>query len=142
MSCRYTFYGGIRGPSNRFDQSKQFGTSATMASSTTPTPWNHPPPLVDNFRWWDTIFLNLPCPPKSNEPPNSHGRSYLVAPCHGKTHEVLVPTFGFPSSCLDVSSAKTFAGKGTLKTSAMFPPQPTISLPQSLGLHHFRHHHL
>jgi hypothetical protein len=67
---------------------------------------------------------------------------YLVTPCHGKPHVVLVPTFGFPSYCLDLSSAKTFAGKGTLKTSAMFPPQPTISLPQSVGLHHFHHHRL
>jgi hypothetical protein len=138
MLCQYTFYGGIRRPSNQFDQSKQFGTSATMASSAAPTPWNRPPPLVDNFRWWETIFLNLPQPPRLYKPTIGNGGSFLAAPLHGKTRVVLVSIFKLPSYCVDASSIGAFAGTGTLETSANFPPQPTI-LPQPV-LHNFRHH--
>jgi hypothetical protein len=44
MLCQYQLHGGIRMLQNRFDQSKRFGTTTTMAASAAPTPWNRPPP--------------------------------------------------------------------------------------------------
>jgi hypothetical protein len=109
-----------------------------MASSATSTPLNRPPPFADNFRLWETIFLNLPRPPRLYKPTIGNRGSFLVAPLHGKTHVVLVPTFELPSYCVDAPSIGTFAGTGTLETSANFPPQPTI-LTQP-RLHNFRRH--
>ncbi len=46
MLRQYQLHGGIRRLQTRFDQSKQFGTTTTMAASAALTPWNAPPPLL------------------------------------------------------------------------------------------------
>ncbi len=45
MLRQYQLHGGIRRLQTRFDQSKRFGTTTTMAATAAPTPWNRPPPL-------------------------------------------------------------------------------------------------
>jgi hypothetical protein len=45
MLRQYQLHGGIRRLKTRFDQSKRFGMTTTMAASAAPTPWNRPPPL-------------------------------------------------------------------------------------------------
>jgi hypothetical protein len=131
MLRQYQLHGGIRRLQPRFGQSKQFGTTATMAASAAPTPWNCPPPLVDDFRWWDNICLALPLPPTFDEPPDYHKGRFLIAPQHGGTHGALVSALESISSCLGISSKKNSPGKGTLKTLPMFLAQPS-------RVHHFR----
>jgi hypothetical protein len=105
-----------------------------MAASAAPTPWNHAPPLVNDFRWWDNIFLALPLPPTFNKLPDYHKGRFLIAPQHGGMHGALVSALDSISSCLGVSSKKKLPGKGTLTTLPMFLAQPS-------GVHHFRCRH-
>jgi hypothetical protein len=91
MLRRYTFYGGIRRSSTRFDPTKQFGPRATMALSAVLTPWYHPPPLIDVIRWWENFFLNFPRPLASDKPNNVPDK---LAPLktHGRAHSTLGST--------------------------------------------------
>ena len=69
MLRQYQLHGGIRRLQPQFGQSKRFGTTTTMAASAALTPWNRLPPSVDDFRWWDTIFLNFSHPFTIDEMP-------------------------------------------------------------------------
>ena len=62
MLRQYQFHRGIRRLQTRFDKSKRFGMTTTMASSAALTPWIRSPPSVDDFRWWDEIFLKVSLP--------------------------------------------------------------------------------
>jgi hypothetical protein len=75
------------------------------------------------------FFLTLPLPSASNKLPHSREGRFSEAQQHGGTHVALVPVLKFFFR-LDTSSARICSGKRTLKTSAMFLPQPT-------GVHHF-----
>ncbi len=72
MLHQYQLHGGIHRLQLRFGQSKQFGMTTTMAASAAPTPWNRLPPSVDNFRWWDNIFLNFPHSIMHDKTPKVH----------------------------------------------------------------------
>jgi hypothetical protein len=125
MLRQYQLHGGIRRPQPRFGQTKQFGATATMATSAAPTPWNRPPPLVDNFRWWDNIFLKFPWSTTLDDSPKEHQQKFLVAAQHGETHAFLVPALNPLLSCLDAPSVKKANGQETLKTSSFSQPQAT-----------------
>jgi hypothetical protein len=114
MLRQYQLHGGIRRLRPQFDQSKRFGTTSTMATSTAPTPWNRLPPSIDNFRWWDNIFLNFSSPLTTNKTPKIHRKRFLAEPHHGKTHKLLVPALkeSFPYL---FSSYKKVQVDGTLK---------------------------
>jgi hypothetical protein len=125
MLRQYQLHGGIRRPQPQFGQTKQFGATATMAASTTPTPWNRLPPPVDDFRWWDNIFLQVPRSLMLDNLPEEHQRKILAAAQHGETHASLVPALKPLLSRLDASSVKKADGKETLKTSSFSQPQTT-----------------
>ena len=143
MLCQYQLHGQIRRLQPRFGQSKQFGMTATMAASAAPTPWNHAPPLVNDFRWWDNIFLALPLPPTFNKLPDYHKGRFLIAPQHGGTHGALVSALESISSRLGVSSKKKIARQRNIKNLAhvphttlrsspfLLPPSPTLSKKSS-----------
>ncbi len=118
MLCQYQLHRGICRPQPRFGQTKQFGATATMAASTTPTPWNRLPPPVDNFRWWDNIFLQFPWSPTLDNLPEEHQRKFLAAAQHGETHMFLVPVLKPLLSHLDASSVKKADEQETLKISS------------------------
>jgi hypothetical protein len=97
-----------------------------MATSTAPTPWNCPPTLVDNFRWWDNIFLKFPRLTTLDDLPKEHQRKFLAAAQHGETHAFLVPALNPLISCLDAPSVRKKAdGQETLKTSSFSQPLTT-----------------
>jgi hypothetical protein len=131
MLGQYQLHGGIRRLQTRFDQSKRFGMTTTMAASTAPTPWNHPPPSVDDFRWWDEIFLKLSHPLTSKDVPTVHRTRYSGNPHHGKVHTLLVPALKELFSCLDEPRLKKSPGSETLKT-------VSFSCPQTTHSHHVR----
>jgi hypothetical protein len=95
-----------------------------MAASAAPTPWNRLPPYVNDFRWWDTIFLKFSHPFTINEMPLVRWQKNLAEPRNGKMHAPLVPALEFPFSCLATTSVKTSPGVETLK-SIYFPPPST-----------------
>jgi hypothetical protein len=138
MLFQYQLHGGIRRLQPRFDQSKQFRTNTTMAASSAPTPWNHPPPSVDDVRWWDNIFLNLSCPLENEEMPKVHRQKYSGEPHHGETHAFLVPALELLFSRQDAPIFKKSPGDETLKTSSFLQQQTT-------HFHHvrrIRHNHI
>ena len=122
MLRQYQLHGGIRRLRPRFGQSKRFGTTSTMAASAAPTPWNRPPPSIDNFRWWDNIFLNFSGPLTTNEPSKIHRKRFSAEPHNGKTHKLLELALkeSFPYL---FSSFKKVQVDGTLKTSHFHQPQ-------------------
>ena len=67
MLHQYQLHRGIRRLQTHYDKYKRFGMTTTMAAPAAPTPWNRPPPSVDDFRWWDEIFLKLPLPVMSKD---------------------------------------------------------------------------
>jgi hypothetical protein len=93
-----------------------------MAASAAPKPWNRPPPSIDNFRWWDNIFLNFSGPLTTNETPKIHRKRFSAEPHHGKTHKLLVPALeeSFPYL---FSSFEKVQVDGTLKTFHFHQPQ-------------------
>ncbi len=93
-----------------------------MAAPAAPTPWNRPPPSIDNFRWWDSIFLNCSGPLTTNETPKIHRKRFSAESHHGKTHKSLVPMLeeSFPYL---FSSFKKVQVDGKLKTSHFHQPQ-------------------
>jgi hypothetical protein len=131
MLRQYQLHGGIRRRQPLFGHSKQFGKTTTMAASAAPTPWNCLPPSVDNFRWWDNIFLNFLCLISHDKTPKVHRQFFSEEPHHGKMHVVLVPVLKWLFSCLEPPSVKKIPGEKTLKTSPFLQPQ-TI---------HFHHSH-
>jgi hypothetical protein len=96
-----------------------------MAASSAPTPWNRPPPFVNNFGWRDNIFLKFSHPLANNEMPKVHRQKYLGEPQHGEMHAFLVPALESLFSCLDAPSFKKSPGDETLKTSLFSQPQNT-----------------
>jgi len=116
MLRQYQLYGGIRRLQTRFDSSKRFGMTTTMASSTAPTPWNCPPPSVDNFRWWDDFFLMFSCLLMSKDAPIAHQTKSSGEPHHGKVNTFLVPALEELFSCIDEPCLKKNPGSKTLKT--------------------------
>ena len=130
MPREYQLHGGICRLQPQFGQSKQFGMTTTMAASAARTPWNHLPPSVDNFRWWDTIFLNFSHPFTINKTPLVRRQKNLAGPRNGKTYAPLVPALELPFSCLAMTSNETSPGEETLK-SIYFPP------PSTTHFHHF-----
>ena len=129
MLRQYQLHGGVRRLQTRFDQSKQFGMTTTMAASAAPTPWNRPPPSFDDFRWWDEIFLMISRPQMSDDATIVHRTKYSGEPHHGKMHTLLVPALKESFSCLDEPRFKKSPGSETLKTVFMppdhpFPPSP------------------
>jgi hypothetical protein len=127
MLRQYQLHRGIRRLQPRFGHSKQFGMTTTMAASAAPAPWNRLPPSVNNFRWWDTIFLNFSYPFTIDKTPSVRWQKKVAGPRNGKTHTPLVPALELPFSCLATTSDETSPGEETLK-SIYFPlPQPPIS---------------
>jgi hypothetical protein len=125
MLRQYQLHGGIRRPQPRFGQTKQFKAIATMATSAAPTPWNHPPPIVDDFRWWDNIFLKFPQSTMLDDSPEEHQQKFLAVAQHGEMHAFLVPALNPLLSCLDPPSVKKAHRQETLKTSSFSQPQTT-----------------
>jgi hypothetical protein len=129
MLRRYTFYGGIRRSSTHLDPSKQFGPNATMALSATPTPWYHPPPFVNDIRWWDDFFLKSPRPP----PPDKldFDLNYLVPlKTHGHSHSTLRSTPKFFFGHMHVLDVFSTSSNETLKSSPFLHQHSTF-------FHHF-----
>jgi hypothetical protein len=126
MLRQYQLNGGIRRPQPRFGQSKRFGTTTTMAAPAAPTPWNRLPPLLNDFRWWDDIFLKFSLLESSDETPTAHKKN-LAEPHHGKTHEVLVPTLEVSFPTINAASCTTVQGDETLKKLLFHSPQTTQS---------------
>ncbi len=131
MLRQYQLHRGICRLQPQLGRSKRFGTTTTMAASTAPTPWNRLPPSVDDFRWWDTIFLNFSHPFTIDKTPLVRRQKNLAGPRNGKTHAPLVPVLELPFSCLATTSDKTSPGEETLK-SIYFPS------PSTTHFHHFR----
>jgi len=132
MLRQYQLHGGIRRLQNRFDQSKRFGTTTTMAASAAPTPWIRSPPSIDDFRWWDEIFLKLSRPLTSEDATIVHRTKYSGEPHHGKLQTLLVPTLEEFVSRLDEPCLKQSPGSETLKTAS-------FSCPQTTHFHQVRH---
>jgi hypothetical protein len=130
MLHQYQLHGGIRRLRPRFGQSMRFRTTSIMAASAAPTPWNRPPLSIDNFRWWDNIFLNFLGPLTTNKTPKIHRKRFWAEAHHGKTHESLVPVLEESFPYLFSSFKKVQVG-GTLKTSHFHQPQ-------NAHHHHFR----
>jgi hypothetical protein len=126
MLRQYQLNGGIRRPQPRFGQSKRFGTTTTMAAPSAPTPWNRLPLLVEDFRWWDNIFLKYSLLESSDETPTAHKKN-SAEHHHGKTHELLVPTLEVSFPTLKAASFTTVQGDETLKKSLFHSPQTTQS---------------
>ncbi len=121
MLHQYQLYGGIHRLQTRFDQSKRFGTTTTMAASAAPTPWNRFPSTISDFRWWDEIFLKPVSQIASWDPTTVHGTMSL----YELPHDPLVPVFEGLFDCLDEPSFKKSPGDETLKTSFLSGPQTT-----------------
>jgi hypothetical protein len=121
MLRQYQLHGGIRRLQTRFDQSKQFGTTTTMAASAALTPWDRPPPSIGKFRWWEEDFLKLSRPLTSKEATIVHRTKYSCEPPHG----VLVPALKELVSHLDEPHLKKSPGSETLKTVSFSCPQTT-----------------
>ena len=113
MLRQYQLHGGIRRLRTRFDQSKRFGTTTTMAASAAPTPWNRPPPSMGDFRWWDEIYLKPSRPLSSGEATIVH----LTTPSFELPHGLLVSALEGLVSRLDEPCFKKSPGDGTLKLS-------------------------
>ena len=124
MLPQYQLHGGIRRLQTRFDKSKRVGLTTTMAASAAPTPWNRPPPSIDDLRWWDEIFLKLCLPVMSEDATIVHRMTDSGEPHHGKMHTLLVPALEEFFSCLDEPRLKKSLSSETLKT-ASFPCSQT-----------------
>jgi hypothetical protein len=127
MLRQYQLHGGIHRLQTRFDRSKRFGTTTTMAASTAPTPWNRPPPSVNDFRWWDEFFLKLSRPLTSEDAPTVHRTKYSGDPHHGKVHTLLVPALEELFSRLDEPRLKKRKHKNSIlfmPPNHPFPPRP------------------
>ncbi len=125
MLRQYQLHGGILRLQTRFDQSKRFGMTTTMAATAALTPWNRPPPSIDNFRWWDEIFLTPSRPLTSKDATIVHQTKYSGEPHHGKMHTLLVPALEESFSRLDEPRLKKSPGSETLKTVSFSCPQTT-----------------
>jgi hypothetical protein len=80
---------------------------------------------VDDFRWWDNIFLKFPRSTTLDDSPEEHQQKFLAAAQHGETHAFLVPALNLLLSRLDAPSVKKADGQETLKTSSFSQPQTT-----------------
>ena len=125
MLRQYQLHGGIRRLQTRFDQSKRFGTTTTMAATAAPTPWNRSPSSIDDFRWWDEIVFMLSCPLTSKDATIVHRTKYSGEPFHGKLHTLLVPAHEHSISRLDEPCFKKSPGSETLNTVSFSCPQTT-----------------
>ena len=121
MLRQYQLHGGIRRLQTRFDQSKRFGTTTTMAASAAPTPWNRFPSTISDFRWWDEIFLNPASPIASGDATTVHGTMSL----YELPHDPLVSALEGLVDRLDEPHFKKSPGNETLKTSFLSGPQTT-----------------
>ena len=121
MLRQYQLHGGIRRLQTRFDQSKRFGTTTTMAASVAPTPWNRFPSTISDFRWWDEIFLNPASPIASGDATTVHGTMSL----YELPHDPLVSALEGLVDRLDEPHFKKSPGDDTLKTSFLLGPQTT-----------------
>ena len=121
MLRQYQLHGGIRRLRTRFDQSKRFGKTTTMAASAAPTPWNRPPPSIGDFRWWDEIYLKPSSQITGVDATIVYHTKYSCEPPHG----VLVPALKELVSHLDVPHSKKSPGSETLKTLFFSCPQTT-----------------
>jgi hypothetical protein len=121
MLRQYQLHGGIRRLRTRFDQSKRFGKTTTMAASAAPTPWNRPPPSIGDFRWWDEIYLKPSSQITGVDATIVYHTKYSCEPPHG----VLVPALKELVSHLDVPHSKKSPGSETLKTVFFSCPQTT-----------------
>ena len=126
MLRQYQLIGGIRRLQPRFGQSKRFGTTTTMAAPSAPSPWNRLPPPVDDFRWWDNIFLNFSLPGWLDETPIVHKKN-SAEPLHGHTHELLVPMLDVSFPTTNAASFTMVQGDKTLKKSSFHSSQNTQS---------------
>ena len=127
MLRQYQLNGGICRLQIRFDQSKRFRTTTTMAASAAPASWNCPPP-------WEEDFLKLSRPLTSEEATIVHRMKYSCEPPHG----LLVPTREELFSHLDEPGFNKRQGSETLKTAS------SISCPQTTLFHRdsrIRQHH-
>ena len=121
MLRQYQLHGGIRRLRTRFDQSKRFGTTTTMAASAALTPWNRSPPSIGDFRWWDEIYLTPSRPLSSGESTIVH----LTTTSFELPHGLLVYALKGLVPCLDEPRLKTSPDNETLKTSFVSGPQTT-----------------
>jgi len=96
-----------------------------MAASAAPTPWNRPPPSINDFRWWDEIYLTLYCPLTSKDATIVHRTKYSGEPHHGKMHTLLVPAPEESYSRLDEPRFKKRPVSETLRTVSFLCPQTT-----------------
>ncbi len=124
MLRQYRLNGGIRRLQPRFGQSKQFGTTTTMAAPSAPSPWNHPPPSIDDFRWWDNIFLNFSLPDWLKETHMVHKKN-LALFLNGHTHELLVSKLKRSFSTANAARFAMPQEDETLKKTQIHPPQNT-----------------
>ena len=124
MLRQYRLNGGIRKPRPRLGQSKHFGTTTTMAAPTAPAPWNRPPPSVDDFRWWDNIFLKISLPEWLEETPMVH-KKISAELRHGHTHELLVSKLKRSFSTANAARFAVPQEDETLKKTQIHPPQTT-----------------
>jgi hypothetical protein len=126
MLRQYQLHGGIRRLQtrfDRFDQSKRFGTTTTMAASAAPTPWNRFPSTISNFRWCDEFFLKPASPIASGDATTVHGTMSL----YELPHDSLVSALERLADRLDEPRFKKSPGDETLKTSFLSGPQTPIS---------------
>jgi hypothetical protein len=119
MLPQYQLHGGIRRLQTRFDQSKRFGTTTTMAASAAPTTWNRS--SIGDFRWWDEIFLKPSSPIASGDATTVHGTMSL----YELPHDLLVSALEGLVYRLDEPRFKKSPGDETLKTSFVSGPQTT-----------------
>jgi hypothetical protein len=124
MLRQYQLNGGIHRLQPRFGQSKQFGTTTTMATPAAPTPWNCLPPSANDFRWWDNIFMKFRLPGLIGETPTVH-KKISAKPHHGKTHKLLVPTLDASFPTINAASFAKVQGDKTLNKSSFHSPQTT-----------------
>jgi len=121
MLRQYQLHGGICRLQTRFDQSKRFGTTTTMAASAAPTPWNRSPPSISDFRWWDEIFLKPSSPIASGDATTVHR---TMSSCE-LPHDLLVSALEGLVSRLDEPRFKKSPGNETIKPSFVSGPQTT-----------------
>ena len=96
-----------------------------MAASAAPTPWNRPPPSINDFRWWDEFFLTVSRPLTKDDAAIIHQTKYSGEPHHGKMHTLLVPALEESFSRLDEPRFKKSPGSETLKTVSFSCAQTT-----------------
>ena len=121
MLRQYQLHGGIRRLRTRFEQSKRFGTTNTMAASAAPTPWNRPPPSIGDFRWWDEIYLK-PSSRIASVEATTVPRTMTLCEL---PQVLLVSAVEGLVSCLDEPRFKTSPCNETLKTSVVSGPRTT-----------------